>query len=63
MRAFSNSRRWQDFLAAIHGSVPTLTVSYPNVLEALRKSGAWFSEAAADVRTHCSVIPLETPPT
>jgi len=62
MNAFSNARSWHDFVAAVHDSLPARAVSYPMVIEALRKSRAWFSEAAADVRTHCSGLPAETPP-
>src|SRR6202012_5484647 len=42
MNAFSNSRCWQDFVSAIQASVPACAVSYPMVIEALRKSREWF---------------------
>jgi hypothetical protein len=47
MRRFSNHRRWQDFITAIHDSVTQpCSVTYPVVLGALRSGRAWFSDAA-----------------
>jgi hypothetical protein len=66
-RKFSNHRRWQDFVAAVHDSVTyPLSMTYPKAIEALRTSRAWFSEVrtqvARDVNTHCIGFPARIPP-
>ena len=61
MNTFDNSRRWRDFIAATQAG-RAASSSYPSVLEALRRSREWFSEAAEDVRIRCSARPVETPP-
>jgi hypothetical protein len=44
-RKFSNPRRWQEFVAAVHESVAyPLSMTYPKAIQALRTSRAWFSE-------------------
>jgi hypothetical protein len=61
MNSFANARRWRDFVTAAQ-SLTTRAVTYPSVLEALRRSSEWFSQAAADVRIRCSALPVETRP-
>ncbi|HEX4240581.1 MAG TPA: hypothetical protein VHZ53_04165 [Steroidobacteraceae bacterium] len=53
MNAFDNSRRWREFITAAQ-SLTTRAASYPAVLEAVRRSQEWFSDAAEGVRIRCT---------